>query len=77
MSSSPAPAPSTLVWRLPRLIAETSMCAAKIYGLLDPKSPYYDPAFPRPIRLGNGKRGAVGWLASEVHEWLISRPRAC
>ena len=26
--------------------------------------------FPKRVRLGNGPRGRVGWIESEVHEWL-------
>ena len=38
----------------------------------DPRSPYYDPDFPKPIRLG---KRAVGWRESEVIAWLESRER--
>jgi prophage regulatory protein len=38
-----------------------------IYDRINPKSPRYDPTFPKPIRLGGG---AVGWLAHEVDDWL-------
>ena len=30
-------------------------------------------SFPRPVRIG---RQAVGWLKTEVEEWIASRPRA-
>lgn len=46
---------------------------AHIYAMMDPKSPSYDPSFPRPIRLG---ASAVGWLEHEVQAWLESRVRA-
>ena len=26
--------------------------------------------FPKRVRLGNGPRGRVGWIESEVQEWL-------
>jgi prophage regulatory protein len=29
--------------------------------------------FPKPIKLGNGPTGAVGWLKSEVEGWLKER----
>lgn len=29
--------------------------------------------FPRRVRLGNGPRSRVGWIDSEVHEWLQKR----
>lgn len=39
-----------------------------IYDKINPSSPRYDETFPKPIRLGGGS--AVGWIESEVNEWL-------
>jgi prophage regulatory protein len=39
-----------------------------IYDKINPDSPRYDASFPKPIRLGNGS--AVGWIESEVEDWL-------
>ena len=32
--------------------------------------------FPRPVRIGSSRAGAVRWWASEIDSWLSSRPRA-
>ena len=32
--------------------------------------------FPRPVRVGSIRAGAVRWWASEIDSWLSSRPRA-
>ena len=32
--------------------------------------------FPPPLRLGGDNSRAVGWLRSEVDDWIASRPRA-
>jgi prophage regulatory protein len=32
-----------------------------------------DPTFPRPIRLGNGSTTAIGFLSSEVDDWMIKQ----
>jgi len=32
--------------------------------------------FPRPLKLGRGRTGRIGFPASEVAQWLLSRPRA-
>ena len=32
--------------------------------------------FPKPIKLGRGPKGAVGFLESEVDAWIEARPRA-
>jgi prophage regulatory protein len=29
--------------------------------------------FPKPIKLGTGPTGAVGWLQSEIDEWVNQR----
>jgi len=33
-------------------------------------------SFPKPKKIGAGKRGRIGWPASEVRAWADSRPRA-
>lgn len=39
--------------------------------------PSFDPEFPQPRVLGSGKnRSAVGWLQSEILEWMNTRPKA-
>jgi len=47
-------------------------CSA-IYDRLDPKSPRFDPEFPKPISLGNGKNPPIGFIEAEVDEWILSR----
>lgn len=44
-----------------------------IYDRINPKSKYYDPEFPKPIKLGNGKNPAVGWVESEIDLFLASQ----
>lgn len=44
-----------------------------MYELMNPQSPYYDPTFPKPIRLGHR---AVGWLEHEVDLWLMAKAAA-
>lgn len=47
-------------------------CVSGIYKMLDPKSPYFDPSFPRTIRLS---QNSVGFYEDELDTWLESRPR--
>jgi prophage regulatory protein len=56
------------VIRRSELEVRIGLSRSTIYARLDPKSPHYDPTFPRPIDLGGGH--AVGWLSYEVDEWL-------
>lgn len=63
----------------PRLIKrqqvedKVALSCSAIYARLDPKSPYFDPTFPRPIKLGNGKKPPVAWNEQEVDSWIASR----
>jgi prophage regulatory protein len=41
-----------------------------LYDRLDPKSPRYDPSFPKPVGLGFR---AVGFLRGEVEAWLAAQ----
>lgn len=61
--------------RLAELLLLLACSRSTVYLRLDPKSPYYDPSFPRPIKLSghtNG-RGAVAWVESEVEAWIAER----
>lgn len=44
-----------------------------IYERIDPESKNYDPDFPRPIKLGEGRNPPVGWLSHEVDAWIAAR----
>ncbi|WP_337235950.1 helix-turn-helix transcriptional regulator [Vibrio cholerae] len=41
-----------------------------MYEKLNPRSKYYDPDFPKPIKLG---ASSVGWQYATVEKWLTSR----
>ena len=49
------------------LIQFTSISRAKIYEMINVDSKYYDPTFPRPVRLSESR---IGWVALEVHQWI-------
>lgn len=38
-----------------------------IYELINPKSKYYDPSFPKPLHLTQNR---IGWLSQEIYDWL-------
>lgn len=60
MSMSPG------VLRLPQVSDYTGLSKASVYRQVK------EGTFPRPIRLGSR---AVGWLTTEVTEWIAARPR--
>ena len=49
------------------VIQFTSISRAKIYEMINLDSKYYDPDFPKPIRLSESR---IGWVALEVHQWI-------
>lgn len=48
----------------------TSISRSKIYELINKESKYYDPTFPKPVRLSESR---IGWSAWEVHQWIESK----
>ena len=45
----------------------TSMSRSKIYQMIKSDSKYYDPSFPKPVRLSESR---IGWVALEIHQWI-------
>ena len=54
-----------------QLEALLGLSRSTIYDRINPCSPRYEAAFPKPIHLGGGS--AVGWLEHEVEAWLQSQ----
>ena len=52
------------------VIEFTSISRAKIYEMIKVDSKYYDPSFPKPIRLSESR---IGWVAFEVHQWIEAK----
>jgi prophage regulatory protein len=61
-----------VILRRKQVLARTALPPASIYNKLNPKSPGFDPSFPVQIMLG---AKAVGWIESEIDDWVASRPR--
>jgi len=59
-----APSEKTTIIRLPRVKTRTSLSRSSIYKQVA------DGTFPHPISLG---ARAVGWIESEVDQWIASR----
>ena len=49
------------------VIQFTSISRAKIYEMINVDSKYYDPTFPKPVRLSESR---IGWVAWEVNLWI-------
>lgn len=62
-------APSPKIIRMRQLVLRIGLGRSTIYERINKKSPRYDTSFPRPVKIGGG---AVGWIESEVDEWIKS-----
>ncbi|MDH0899892.1 AlpA family phage regulatory protein [Comamonas aquatica] len=58
---------SKVIIRLPKLKHLLGVSRSTVYLRLNAKSKYYDPLFPKPIRLG---AKAVGWLLADVYAYI-------
>lgn len=63
---------SVKILRVPALVKKLGLGRSMIYDWLDPNSGRYDPTFPLRIKIGVK---AVGWLGSEVDEWILSKTK--
>lgn len=52
------------------VIQFTSISRAKIYEMINVDSKYYDPTFPKPVRLSESR---IGWSAWEINQWIESK----
>lgn len=52
---------------LKQVIHYTGLSSTTIYDMLDKKSNRYDSTFPIQVKLSKGR---VGWVESEIAEWL-------
>lgn len=58
------------ILRLPYAIKKIGLSKSAIYDRLDKKSKRHDATFPRPVPLGGGKNSPIGFVESELDEWL-------
>lgn len=61
------------VLRMPAVASKTGVAKSTIYDWMNPNSPRYDATFPKQRRLG---LQSVGWLESEIDEWIMLRVKA-
>ena len=52
---------------LPQLVEYTGLSRSTIYDLMNPKSPNYDPSFPKRFHL---TKTAVRWVEADVYAWI-------
>jgi prophage regulatory protein len=62
-----------VILRIDEVANRTGLKRSTIYDRLNPKSPRFDLTFPKQISIGTG---SVGWIESEIQDWLESRIKA-
>lgn len=55
--------------RLPQLRKLTGLSKSTIYSRLQEGGRYYDPCFPKPVKLSSNGR-VVAWILPEVEKWI-------
>jgi prophage regulatory protein len=59
------------ILRMKAMTSVTGLSKASIYNRISKSSKYYDDAFPKPIKLGQGR--AIGFIETEVNAWINSK----
>ncbi|ENV10223.1 hypothetical protein F966_01396 [Acinetobacter higginsii] len=58
------------IFNIKTVIEITAISRSTIYEMINPNSNYYDPNFPKPIRLTETR---IGWVSQEVYDWIESK----
>ena len=56
--------------RAPQVCSKLKISRTTLYAKLDKSSKYYDPDFPKQIKLGPS---SVGWVEHQVDQWIINK----
>lgn len=56
--------------RLPETCTIVGLSPSSIRNRIKKGGPWYDPNFPKPIRLGTGQRCAIGWHVGQLLAYL-------
>jgi prophage regulatory protein len=61
---------SLRIIRLKEVIELTGISRSLIYLKVNARSRYFDPSFPRPLKIASR---AIGWNGTELQKWIESR----
>ncbi|MEG0347249.1 MAG: AlpA family phage regulatory protein [Acinetobacter sp.] len=48
----------------------TGVGRSTIYEMMDEDSPYYDPTFPKKVKITQNR---IGWSAYEINQWIENK----
>ena len=58
------------VLRLKDMLFKLNIARSTLYDWMSERSPRHDPTLPKRVKIG---LNSVGWLESEVDDWILSR----
>ncbi|MGY3896419.1 helix-turn-helix transcriptional regulator [Aeromonas enterica] len=58
------------VLRLKDMLFKLNIARSTLYDWMSERSPRHDPTLPKRVKIG---LNSVGWLESEVDNWILSR----
>ena len=61
------------ILRFPAVCNRLGLSREGVRRRYSPSSPYFDPTFPQPIRLGTGDRSHLGFFEEELDNWIALR----
>ncbi|MCF0264268.1 AlpA family phage regulatory protein [Acinetobacter guillouiae] len=53
-----------------QVVQFVGVCRSTIYEMMDENSPYYDPTFPKKVKITQNR---IGWSAWEINQWIEGR----
>lgn len=56
--------------RAAQVCQKLQISKSTLYSKLDKSSKYYDPTFPKQIKIGPG---SVGWVECQIDQWISER----
>lgn len=62
------------ILRINEVLARTGRSRSSWYNALNPKSAYFDPSAPRPVKIS---MRSVGWLESEIEDYIQKLANTC
>ena len=55
---------------LKQVVKLIGVCRSTIYEMMDENSPYYDPTFPKKVKITQNR---IGWSAWEINQWIEAK----
>ncbi|NLN58910.1 MAG: AlpA family phage regulatory protein [Gammaproteobacteria bacterium] len=55
---------------LKQVVELIGVCRSTIYEMMDENSLYYDPTFPKKVKITQNR---IGWSAWEINQWIEAK----